>query len=75
MEINLFKKPWWGGQFERLIGLTKQTLYIDIGKTHLRGRARGSILDIEVNLSNRPLTYIEDDIAHQPLTKQYFIGT
>ena len=36
MEINLFKKPWWGGQFERLIGLTKQTLYIDIGKTHLK---------------------------------------
>ena len=26
------------------------------------------LLDIEVNLNNGPLTYIEDDIAHQPLT-------
>ena len=26
------------------------------------------MLDIEVNLNNRPLTYIEDDIAYQPLT-------
>ena len=26
------------------------------------------LLDIEVNLNKRPLTYIEDDIAHQPLT-------
>ena len=31
-------------------------------------RARGVLLDIEVNLNNKPLTYIEDDIAHQPLT-------
>ena len=26
------------------------------------------MVDIEVNLNNRPLTYIEDDIACQPLT-------
>ena len=26
------------------------------------------MLDIEVNLNNRPLPYIEDDISHQPLT-------
>ena len=25
------------------------------------------MLDIEVSLNNRPLTYIEDNIAHQPL--------
>ena len=27
------------------------------------------MLDIEVNLNNRLLTYIEDDIAHQALTQ------
>ena len=26
------------------------------------------MLDIDVNLNKRPLTYIKDDIAHQPLT-------
>ena len=25
-KFNLSKAPWWGGQFERLIGPTKQTL-------------------------------------------------
>ena len=35
-KLNLSKAPWWGGQFERLIGLTKQTLYRTIGKAHLK---------------------------------------
>ena len=26
------------------------------------------MLDVEINLNNRPLTYIEEDNAHQPLT-------
>ena len=68
-KFNLSKAPWWGGQFERLIGLTKQTLYRTIGKAHLKWEELEEVLlDIEVNLNNRPLTYIEDDIAHQPLT-------
>ena len=68
-KFNLSKAPWWGGQFERLIGLTKQTLYRTIGKAHLKWEELEEVLlDIEVNLNNRPLTYIEDDIEHQPLT-------
>ena len=35
-KFKLSKAPWWGGQFERLIELTKQTLYITIGKAHLK---------------------------------------
>ena len=35
-KFNLSKAPWWGGQFEWLIGLTKQTLYITVGKVHLK---------------------------------------
>ena len=31
------------------------------------------MLDIEVNLNNKPLTYIEDDVAHQPLTPNNII--
>ena len=37
------------------------------------GTAREVLLDIEVNLTNRPLIYIEDDIAHQPLTPKTII--
>ena len=49
--------------------IQKQTIYITIGKAHLKWAALEEVLlDIEVNLNNKPLTYIEDDIAHQPLT-------
>ena len=67
-KFNLSKAPWWGGQFERLIDLTKQTLYRTIGKALLKWEELEVLLDIEFNLNNRPLTYIEDVIAHQPLT-------
>ena len=40
-----------------------------IGKAHLNWvEEEKALLDIEVNLNNRPPEYIEDDIAHQPLT-------
>ena len=68
-KFNLSKAPWWGGQFERLIRLTKRTLYITIGKSHLKwAELEEVLLDIDVNLNSRPLKYIKDDIAHQPLT-------
>ena len=64
-KFNLSKAPLWGGQCERLIGLTKQILYITIRKAHLKwANLEEVLLDIEVNLNNRPLTYIEHDIAH-----------
>ena len=60
---------WWGGQFERLIELAKQTIYITAGKAHLAwAELQEVLLDIDVNLNKRPLTYIKDDTAHQPLT-------
>ena len=69
-KFNLSKAPWQGGQFGRLIGLTKQTLYTTIAKAQGRERAELEevMVDIEVNLNSRPLTYIEDHIARQPLT-------
>ena len=63
MRFKLPRAPWWGGQFERLIGLTKQILYKSSGKTNLNWNQLEEVLfDIEVNMNNRPLTYIEYDI-------------
>ena len=68
-KFNLPRAPWWGGHFERLIGLTKQSLFKSLGKTSLSWNELESVLlDVEVNLNNRPLTYIEDDIQYQILT-------
>ena len=62
-KFNLTRAPWWGGHFERLIGLTKQSLFKSLGKTSLSwNELELALLDVEVNLNNRPLTYIEDDI-------------
>ena len=35
-QYNLNRAPWWGGQFERLIGVMKQSMYKAIGNGHLR---------------------------------------
>ncbi|XP_028410372.1 uncharacterized protein LOC114532993 [Dendronephthya gigantea] len=66
-QFNLSRAPWWGGQYERLIGLIKQALYKSIGNGHLTcTELEEVILDIEVALNNRPLSYVEDD-AQLPL--------
>ena len=56
-KFNLPRAPWWRGHFERLIGLTKQSLFRTLGKTSLSWNELESVvLDVEVNLNNRPLT-------------------
>ena len=35
-QFNLSRAPWWGGQFERIIGLTKQAMYKVIGNARLK---------------------------------------
>ena len=68
-EFNLSRAPWWGGQFERMIGLIKQSLYKTIGNGFLSLKElRDVILDVEVTLNNRPLSYVEDDIQFPILT-------
>ena len=32
---NLSRTPWWGGQFERMVGLLKNALYKTVGKSKL----------------------------------------
>jgi hypothetical protein len=60
---KLHGAPWWGGQFERMVGLVKQALYKTTGKANLRWEELEEVLlDIETVLNNRPLNYVEDDI-------------
>jgi hypothetical protein len=35
-QFNLSRATWWGGQFERMVGLVKQALYKSIGKACLQ---------------------------------------
>ena len=62
-QFNFSRAPWWGGQFERMVGLVKQALYKTIGKACLYWKElQEVILDIEMVLNNRPLSYVEEDV-------------
>ena len=71
-QFNLSRAPWWGGQFERLIGLVKRALYKTIGQGSLRwDELQEVLLDIEVALNGRPLSYVEDDVELPTLTPKF----
>ena len=77
-QFNLSRAPWWGGQFERLIGLVKRALHKTIGKGSLSWNELKEVLvDIEVALNTRPLSYMEDDVQLPTLTpnSMMFIGS
>ncbi|XP_028419027.1 uncharacterized protein LOC114544609 [Dendronephthya gigantea] len=67
--FNLSRAPWWGGQFERLIGLFKRAFHKSIGNGTLEwSELEDVVLDIEVTLNNRPLGYVDEDIQQPVLT-------
>ena len=68
-QFNLSRAPWWGGQFERMVGLVKRSPYKTIGNGFLSWtELEEVILDVEVSLNNRPLSYVEDDVQLPVLT-------
>ena len=68
-QFNLSCAPWWGGQFERLIGLVKAVLHKTIGHGMLSwGELEEMLLDVETTLNNRLLGYMEDDVQLPTLT-------
>ena len=69
-QFNLSRAPWWGGQFERLNGVMKSAFYKTVGQGQLSwDELIEVLLDIEIVLNNRPLSYAEDDIQLPMLTQ------
>ena len=70
----LSRAPWWGGHFERMVGLVKQSLYKTTGYANLNlNKLEEILLDTEINLNNRSLTYLEDNIAFPVLISSSLI--
>ncbi|XP_057310242.1 uncharacterized protein LOC130648223 [Hydractinia symbiolongicarpus] len=68
-QFNLSRAPWWRGQFERFVGLVKQTLFKFMGKSYLLTKELKSLLmDVETTLNNCPFGYIEDELQQVILT-------
>ena len=61
-QFNLSRAPWWGGQFERMVGVVKRSLEKTIGNGFLTWtELEAVILDVEVAVNNCPLSYVEDN--------------
>ena len=69
------RAPWWGGFYERLVGLVKRCLKKTIGKACLNIIELNTILiEVEAVLNSRPLTYPYVDINDaSPLTPSHFL--
>ena len=70
--FNLAKSPWWGGMFERLVQSVKRCLKKSISNKKLNYEELLTILiEVEMVLNNRPLTYIDEEERCQPLTPSH----
>ncbi|UYV77930.1 RPL31 [Cordylochernes scorpioides] len=67
--------PWWGGWWERLIGMMKQLLFRILGQTSLGYEELSMVMcNVESLMNTHPLTYLteeSEDLA--PLTPSLFL--
>eukprot|EP00794_Sanderia_malayensis_P006823 gene6823-biopygen5586 len=64
--FNLSRSPWWGGFFERMVGMVKNTFRKTLGLANLTvSELQEVLLDIEFCLNNRPLTYQTDQLEDE----------
>ena len=73
-KFNLSRAPWWGGQFEQVIGLFKQMLYKAMENAHLTMvEMQEVMLYIEINMNNQSLTYLDNDIEQPIFTPNFLL--
>ncbi|XP_028404086.1 uncharacterized protein LOC114526758 [Dendronephthya gigantea] len=73
-QFNLSKASWWGSMFERMVALVKNLLYKVVGSAKLTYKElQDVLLDIQIALNNRPLTYCEDNVQLPVLTPNLMI--
>ena len=60
------KAPWYGGFWERLIGLTKSTIKKVLGRAAVNlCTLQTIVVEVEAILNDRPLTYVSSDIKDE----------
>jgi len=69
------RAPWYGGYWERLIGITKNALKKALGRSFVTlSSLQTIVVEIEAHLNNRPLTYVSSDLDEpQPLTPAHLL--
>lgn len=73
-QFNLSRASWWGGMFERMVSIVKNALYKTLGAAKVTLKEmEDTLLDIQLVVNNRPLTYCEEDIELPLLTPNMLI--
>ena len=69
------RAPWYGGFWERLIGMTKTTIKKVLGRSFISLEALQTlVVEIEAILNDRPLTYLSADVEDpEPLTPSHLL--
>lgn len=68
--------PWYGGLWERLIGLTKRTIKKTLGKASITLTELQTLaVEVEAVLNDRPITYVSSDcVDEEPLTPSHLLS-
>ena len=73
-QFNVARAPWWGGFFERLIGLVKSCIMKILGRAKISfNEFKECLLDVEATLNNRPLAYLDEEFGPEALTSNHLI--
>ena len=73
-EFILQKSPWWGGFYEKLIGITKMSLKKVVGKARLSYDELVTVIcEIENSINSRPLTYLAVENYQTPLSSYHLL--
>ena len=69
------RAPWYGGFWERMVGLTKQAIKRTLGRAFVTLQQLETIAtEIEAMLNDRPLTYVSSDLSDpEPLTPSHLL--
>ena len=69
------RAPWFGGFWERLVGLTKSALKKTLGRTYATLESLQTIIvEIEALLNDRPLTHVSPDLRDpEPITPAHLL--
>ena len=72
--FNLEKAPWWGGLFERMVRSVKGCIKKTIGGARLTYEELLTvIIEMEMILNARPLSYVTSADAEEPLTLSHLL--
>lgn len=72
--FNVPRAPWWGGIFERLVRSTKRCLRKVLGQAKFsHDELLTALIEIEMVLNSRPLTYISADDLDEPITPSHLL--